>query len=111
MLRSDDRARNGPPASAGRSTAPPLAAPQVRGPDACLIIGTGFARFGEEIEDAVRIPFSDLPLFPPPGVPGHVGELVLGRLEGRTLLCFRGKIALLDGHPAQLVALPVRLAA
>jgi purine-nucleoside phosphorylase len=82
-----------------------------RVPEICLIIGTGFARFADEIEDAVRIPYADLPPFPTPGIPGHVGELLLGRLEGRTVLCFRGKIALLDGNPAQMVALPVRLAA
>lgn len=78
-------------------------------PEVGLIIGTGFASFAAEIEEAVRIPFRELPGFPEPGIPGHVGELVIGRLEGRTVACLRGKIALLDGHPAQLVALPVRL--
>src|SRR4051812_45655578 len=80
-------------------------------PEVCLIIATGFARFGEELEDAVRIPYAEMPPFPTPGIPGHVGELVLGTLEGRRIACFRGKIGLMDGHPAQLVALPVRLAA
>jgi purine-nucleoside phosphorylase len=79
-------------------------------PDVALIIGTGFAKFADEIEDAVRIPYRDLPGFPEqPGIPGHVGELLLGNLEGRKVACLRGKVALLDGVSAQLVALPVRL--
>ena len=78
-------------------------------PEVALFIGTGFADLAEEIEQAVRIPFADLPGFPEPGIPGHVGEIVIGRLAGRVVACARGKIQLLDGHAAQLVALPVRL--
>ncbi len=78
-------------------------------PEVALVTGTGFARFADEIEDAVRIPYRDLPPLPEPGIPGHVGELVIGRAAGRVVACLRGKPALLDGHPAQLVALPVRL--
>ncbi len=78
-------------------------------PEVAMVTGTGFARFADEIEDAVRIPYRDLPPLPEPGIPGHVGELVIGRAAGRVVACLRGKPALLDGHPAQLVALPVRL--
>ncbi len=78
-------------------------------PEVALVTGTGFARFADEIEDAVRIPYRDLLPLPEPGIPGHVGELVIGRAAGRVVACLRGKPALLDGHPAQLVALPVRL--
>jgi purine-nucleoside phosphorylase len=78
-------------------------------PDVALMIGTGFAGLADAIEAPVRVPFSELPLFPEPGIPGHVGELVLGRLAGRQVACWRGKIQLLDGHTAQLAALPLRL--
>ncbi|MCU0521903.1 MAG: purine-nucleoside phosphorylase [Anaerolineae bacterium] len=78
-------------------------------PEIGFIIGTGFASFAEEIENPVTIPYSDLPLWPPLNCAGHIEELVIGDLAGRRVACARGKIFLLDGAPAQVVALPVRL--
>jgi purine-nucleoside phosphorylase len=40
---------------------------------------------------------------------GHIEELVIGDLEGKRVACARGKIFLLDGAPAQVVALTVRM--
>ncbi len=78
-------------------------------PEIGYIIGTGFAAFAEEIENAVTIPYSDLSLWPPLNTVGHIEELVIGDLAGRRVACARGKIFLLDGAPPQVVALPVRL--
>lgn len=78
-------------------------------PEIGYIIGTGFADFANEIENAVTIPYRDLPLFPRLNTPGHIEELVIGDLAGRRVACARGKIFMLDGTPSQIVALPVRL--
>lgn len=78
-------------------------------PEIGYIIGTGFASFAEEIENAVTIPYEDLALWPPLNVKGHIAELVIGDLAGRRVVCARGKIHFLDGTPPQVVALPVRL--
>lgn len=78
-------------------------------PEIGYIIGTGFASFADEIENAVTIPYSDLPLWPPLNCKGHIEELVIGDLAGRRVVCARGKIFFLDGAPSQVVALPVRL--
>lgn len=78
-------------------------------PEIGYTIGTGFASFAEEIENAITIPYADLPLFPPLHTAGHIAELVIGDLEGRRVACARGKVFLLDGAPAQVVALTVRL--
>ena len=47
-----------------------------------LILGSGLGGLAQAVSDAVRIPYADLPGFPPAGVHGHAGELVLGQLEG-----------------------------
>jgi purine-nucleoside phosphorylase len=78
-------------------------------PEIGYVIGTGFAAFAEEIENAVTIPYADLPLWPHLNTVGHIEELVIGDLAGRRVVCARGKIFLLDGAPPQVVALPVRL--
>lgn len=75
-----------------------------------LVLGTGFASFSNRIKDAVTIPYADVPGLPDRlATPGHIPEFVLGRLEGLDVICARGKMFLLDGVPAQLIALPIRL--
>ena len=47
-----------------------------------LILGSGLGGLAQAVDGAVRILYAELPGFPPAGVHGHAGELVLGRLEG-----------------------------
>ena len=56
-----------------------------------LILGSGLGALGEELENAHRFPFEDLPDFPVSGVSGHAGALVVGELEGV-------RVALLSGR-------------
>jgi purine-nucleoside phosphorylase len=80
-------------------------------PEICLYTGTGFASFASEIEESVTLAYRDLPYFPAElQTPMHVGEFVLGKVSGAPVFLARGKMFLLDGVPAQLIALPVRLA-
>jgi len=65
----------------------------------------------EGVADAVSIPFHDVPGFPRAGVAGHAGRLVFGALEGRPILIQAGRFHFYEGHPAELVVAPVRLAA
>ena len=33
-------------------------------PEVCLVLGSGLGRLADEVEDAVRIPYADIPGFP-----------------------------------------------
>jgi purine-nucleoside phosphorylase len=80
-------------------------------PEIGYVIGTGFAHFADEIEDAIRISYEDLPmnLFPDVKTPGHVSKMVIGKLGRKVVVCASGKVFLNDGAPAQITALTVRL--
>ncbi len=52
-------------------------------PTTALVLGSGLGGLVDEVEDALRIPYADLPGFPHSGVTGHAGEVVAGRLRGR----------------------------
>ena len=82
-----------------------------RRPVALLVLGSGLGRLAERLEDAVRLPYRDIPGFPEPTVEGHAGELVLGRLAGREVLVQGGRFHVYEGHDAATSALPVRVAA
>ena len=80
-----------------------------RKPQAAIVLGSGLGQFAERLTDAVRIPYGEIPHFPAPTVIGHSGELVVGSLQGRTVLVQSGRIHMYEGHPASLTALPVRV--
>jgi len=48
-------------------------------------------------------------LWPPSTVQGHVGKLVIGRLEGHEVLVLQGRIHFYEGYTMQQVTFPVRV--
>jgi purine-nucleoside phosphorylase len=80
-----------------------------RDPTVAIVLGSGLGHFAERLEDAVRVPYAEVPHFPTPTVIGHSGELVAGRLGGQSVLVQSGRFHMYEGHPAALTALPVRV--
>ncbi|BCH20305.1 purine nucleoside phosphorylase [Mesorhizobium sp. L-8-10] len=56
-----------------------------------LVLGSGLGGLVDEVEGAVRIPYSDLPGFPASGVTGHAGTVVAGHFAGRPILMLAGR--------------------
>ena len=81
-----------------------------RAPHAVLVLGSGLGGMADDIEDAVRIPFGDIPGFPrrTQELAGHAGQLVAGRLEGVEVAAMQGRFHLYEGWQPGDVALPVR---
>ena len=52
-------------------------------PEVGIVLGSGLGGLADDLEDAVAIPFAELPGWPAATAPGHVGRLLLGRLGGR----------------------------
>ena len=82
-----------------------------RQPTIGMVLGSGLGDFADTLEDAVRIPFSEIPNFPQPTVPGHAGALVFGRKMGRSVVVLQGRIHYYEGLPMQEITLPVRVLA
>jgi purine-nucleoside phosphorylase len=78
-------------------------------PEIGLILGSGLGVLGDELEDAVTIPYEDIPHFPVSTVEGHAGELILGKLQGRNVVLMRGRFHMYEGYEPELTALPVRV--
>ena len=62
-----------------------------RTPSLAMVLGSGLGGLVDVVEDAVRIPYADLPGFPQSGVTGHAGMLVAGRLAGAEVLMLAGR--------------------
>ena len=78
-----------------------------RVPKVGLICATGFAPCTDVLSDAVTIPFRALG-FRPSAIPGHVNEVVIGQLEGVTVVAVKAKVLPCDGASMQESGLPAR---
>jgi purine-nucleoside phosphorylase len=81
-----------------------------RAPHAVLVLGSGLGGMADDVEDAVRIPFREIPGFPRrvQEVAGHAGTLVAGRLAGVEVAALQGRFHLYEGWRPDDVAVPVR---
>lgn len=78
-----------------------------REPEIGLILGSGMGLLADEVGDAVRIPYEEIPGFPVSTVEGHAGQLVVGWLEGRQVIVMQGRFHYYEGYPIRALAMPV----
>ncbi|MCQ3935957.1 MAG: purine-nucleoside phosphorylase [Chloroflexi bacterium] len=74
-----------------------------------IILGSGLNGLADSVQQAVYIPYSDLPNFPVSTVHGHAGRFVIGQLEGKPALVMQGRIHYYEGYSMGQVTLPVRV--
>ncbi|HEX5521683.1 MAG TPA: purine-nucleoside phosphorylase [Longimicrobiaceae bacterium] len=80
-----------------------------RTPQAILVLGSGLGGLADEVEDAVRISYDEIPDFPRTTVAGHAGALVVGRWQGVEVAVLQGRFHLYEGWEPAMVARPIRL--
>lgn len=78
-------------------------------PEIGIILGSGLGRLADDIEDAIRVPFAEVPGFPSATIAGHAGAVVWGKLGGRDIVALAGRFHMYEGHSPQLAAFPVRV--
>jgi purine-nucleoside phosphorylase len=83
----------------------------IAAPDLAIILGSGLGSLADEIEDAVSIPFAEIPGFPRGQVSGHAKALVSGQLEGRRVIVFAGRSHYYEGGDPAVMKVPLGLLA
>lgn len=66
-------------------------------PKLAITLGSGLGVLAQSLEDAISIPYADLPDFPPCTVAGHGGTLHLGKLNGLPVACLQGRAHFYEG--------------
>ncbi|TXC93360.1 purine-nucleoside phosphorylase [Metabacillus litoralis] len=74
-----------------------------------LILGSGLGVLADEIENPVKIPYSEIPNFPVSTVEGHAGQLVFGTLKGAQVVAMQGRFHFYEGYSMDKVTAPVRV--
>ncbi len=60
-------------------------------PQIAVLLGSGWGALAHRVNDSVTLPYADLPAFPRPGVEGHAGWLLLGRIGTRAVAVLSGR--------------------
>jgi purine-nucleoside phosphorylase len=72
-----------------------------------LILGSGLGDLAAEIQDAVIIPYAEIPHFARSTVAGHAGRLLIGTLEDVPVVAMQGRFHMYEGYDPQTITLPV----
>ena len=74
-----------------------------------IILGSGLGDYAEALEDAVKLPYSEIPGFPRSTVAGHAGMWCCGTLYGKRVVMMQGRFHYYEGYSMKDVTLPVRV--
>lgn len=77
--------------------------------DTAIILGSGLGDLADEIQDAIRLPYKDIPNFPVSTAIGHKGNLVFGRLGDKKIIAMQGRFHYYEGYSMQEVVFPIRV--
>ncbi len=73
-----------------------------------IVLGSGLGDLGDEVRDPIIINYKDIPHFPVSTVQGHKGRLIIGELEGRTVMCMQGRFHFYEGYSMEECVYPIR---
>ncbi|MFT4113430.1 purine-nucleoside phosphorylase [Silvibacterium sp.] len=74
-----------------------------------LVLGSGLGGFASAIQDAVVVPYNEIPHFPQSTVQGHSGKLVVGLLGETPIAVMQGRVHGYEGYSAGESTFPVRV--
>jgi len=78
-------------------------------PELGVILGSGLGSIANSVEDAVVIPYTDIPHFHGTTIEGHAGQMILGYFRGVPTVFLQGRFHLYEGYPMNEVVFPTRV--
>ena len=78
-----------------------------REPRIGIILGSGLGSLAEQVQDAIVVPYGDVPHMKRSTATSHKGQFVCGTLGGKCVLIMQGRLHGYEGNTAQEVAFPV----
>lgn len=78
-------------------------------PKVAMVLGSGLGYLGDEVEEAIVVPYGEIPYFKASTAPGHKGQLVFGKLEGQNVAVMQGRMHHYEGYSYEAVSYAVRV--
>tara|TARA_B100000315_G_C14374118_1_gene494372 strand:- start:18 stop:758 length:741 start_codon:yes stop_codon:yes gene_type:complete len=76
-------------------------------PQLAVILGSGWGKFVDSMEETIVIPFKDIPKYPHSTILGHSGEWVFGYINNKPILCSSGRFHYYEDFSMKEVTLPI----
>jgi len=77
-------------------------------PRIALVLGSGLGGFADDFEEAVGIPYEDIPGFVRSTAQGHAGRLVVGKIDSVPVVAMQGRVHYYEGYSLEEVTFAVR---
>ena len=77
-------------------------------PRIAIVLGSGLGGFADEFEEAVGIPYEEIPGFPRSTAQGHAGRLVIGTIDEVPVMAMQGRVHFYEGYSLEQVTFPIR---
>src|SRR5215204_1112107 len=77
-------------------------------PRIAIVLGSGLGGFADDFEEAVGIPYEEIPGFVRSTAQGHVGRLVVGKVDSVPVVAMQGRVHYYEGYSFEEVTFPVR---
>lgn len=78
-------------------------------PRIAIVLGSGLGGFADDFDDAVAIPYEDIPGFVRSTAQGHAGRLVIGNVDSIPVLAMQGRVHYYEGYSLEEVTFPIRV--
>jgi len=78
-------------------------------PKIAVVLGSGLGAFADDLSEATRVPYQEIPAFPRSTAVGHAGVLAIGNCAGVAVAAMQGRVHMYEGYSAQEVAFPMRV--
>jgi len=73
-----------------------------------VVLGSGLGGFADDFEDAVGIPYAEIPGFVSSTAEGHAGRLVIGKVGQVPVIAMQGRVHFYEGYSLEEVTFPIR---
>src|SRR5919112_975552 len=77
-------------------------------PRIAVVLGSGLGGFADDFDEAVSIPYEDIPGFMRSTAQGHAGRLVVGKVDSVPVLAMQGRVHYYEGYSLEEITFPVR---
>ena len=74
-----------------------------------IVLGTGLGGLAERIVADVVVPYEEIPHFARSTVETHAGKLILGTLEGKSVVAMQGRFHYYEGFTPKQITFPIRV--
>lgn len=76
-------------------------------PQTAIVLGSGLGAVADSLQDAVVIPYGDIPGFPHSALAGHADQLIIGRAGDSVVAAMQGRFHYYEGFTMKQLTFPI----